>query len=130
MKKVIGRPKGGKNKKYSYEFKLRVMREYFDDHLSILEIVNKYSLAYSVFSRWKKYYQEGILETGRIHNRGNKFSALHTSKHLSNEQKLELENMKLKVENERLKKGYTVKGSGADKEYVSIFIQNTRSLKN
>ncbi len=30
----IGRPKGGKNKKYSYEFKLKVIKDYFENHLS------------------------------------------------------------------------------------------------
>lgn len=30
----MGRPKGGKNRKYDYEFKLKVMKDYFDNHLS------------------------------------------------------------------------------------------------
>jgi hypothetical protein len=34
---------------------------------------------------------------------------------------------KLEIENERLKKGYQVKGAGANKEYVTIQGKNTRS---
>jgi len=34
-------------------------------------------------------------------------------KKLSDMEKLELENMKLRIENERLKKGYQVKGDGS-----------------
>jgi hypothetical protein len=33
----------------------------------------------------------------------------------------------LKIENERLKKGYTVKGVGADKEFVIISEKNMKS---
>ena len=126
----MGRPKGGKNKKYSYEFKLQVIEDYFKVHLSKREILKKYSISSSVFEKWKHYYQEGILKEGRIHNRGNRFSALHISKSLTKEQRLELENLKLRIENERLKKGYQVKGGGANKEYVSILEENMKSLRH
>ena len=126
----IGRPKGGKNKKYSYEFKLKVVKDYDDNHLSLRELERKYGVATSVIRKWLKLYNEGLLEVGRIHNRGNKFAALHTSKSLTKEERLELENLKLRIENERLKKGYTVKGGGANKEYVSILDVNMKSSKN
>ena len=125
-----GRPKGGKNKKYSYEFKLKVVKDYEDNHLSLRELERKYGVSDSVIYQWVKLYDEGILETGRTHKRGNLFSALHTSKSLSKEERLELENLKLRIENERLKKGYTVKGGGVNKEYVSILDVNTKSSKN
>ena len=41
-----------------------------------------------------------------------------------------LENLKLRIENERLKKGYQVKGGGANKEYVTLNDVNTKSLKH
>ena len=126
----IGRPKGGKNKKYSYEFKLKVVKDYDDNHLSWRELERKYGVANSVIRKWLKLYNEGLLEVGRTHNRGNKFAALHSSKSLSKEERLELENLKLRIENERLKKGYTVKGGGANKEYVSILDVNMKSSKN
>ncbi len=125
-----GRPKGGKNRKYSYEFKLMVVKDREENHLSWPDLEKKYEVVRSVMIRWVKLYGEGLLETGRIHNRGNRFAALHTSKSLSKEERLELENLKLKIENERLKKGYLVKGGGAGKEYVSISGANIRSSKN
>lgn len=126
----IGRPKGGKNKKYSYEFKLKVVKDYEDNHLSFRELERKYGVAYTVICLWVKLYNEGILETGRTHKRGNPFAALHSSKSLSKEERLELENLKLRIENERLKKGYIVKGGGVNKEYVSILDVNMKSSKN
>jgi len=126
----IGRPKGSKNRKYSYDFKLMVVKDHQDNHLSWKELAMKYDVYRSVIQRWVKLYNEGILETGRIQNRGNPYAALHTSKSLTREEKLELENLKLTIENERLKKGYLVKGGGLNKEYVTISGANTRSSKN
>ena len=126
----IGRPKGGKNKKYSYEFKLKVIQDRIDNHLSLSELEKKYEVYHSVIIRWEKLYNEGLLEKGRTRKKGNPFAALHTSKSLSKEERLELENLKLRIENERLKKGYIVKGGGVNKEYVSILDVNTKSSKN
>ena len=56
--------------------------------------------------------------------------ALHTSKSLSREERLDLENLKLRIENERLKKGYMVKGVGARKEFVTTLDANTKSSKS
>ena len=126
----MGRPKGGKNRKYSYEFKLTVVTDYLNNHLSTYEIAQKYQIDQKRVRDWQKLYNEGILNEGRIHNRGNKFSALYTSKSLTKQERLELENLKLRIENERLKKGYQVKGGGANKEYVSISGKNMKSLKN
>ena len=125
----MGRPKGGKNRKYPYEFKLKVVEDYLRNHLSLLETADKYGIAEKRIRDWMKLYNEGILKEGRKH-RGNKFAALHSSKSLTNEQRLELENLKLKIENERLKKGYLVKGGGVNKEYVSILDVNMKSSKN
>ncbi len=126
---IMGRPRGSKNRKYSYEFKLKVIKEYLEDHLSLLELEEKYGVVHSVIIQWTRLYNEGLLKTGRKRT-GNPFSALYTSKSLSKEERLELENLKLKIENERLKKGYTVKGGGAEKEYASISAVNTRSSEN
>ena len=125
----IGRPKGGKNRKFTYEEKLRIMNDYFEVHLSKKNVCKKYSISRSTFERWKSYYLEGILETGRKRP-GNPYAALYTSKSLTKEERLELENLKLRIENERLKKGYLVKGGGANKEYVSISDANTRSSRS
>lgn len=124
-----GRPKGVKNRQYSIEFKQRAMNDYFDNYKSKREILSKYSISSGTFDVWKKNYLDGVLETGRKRT-GNRFSALHTSKSLSKEERLELENLKLRIENERLKKGYLVKGGGVNKEYVTISDANTKSSRS
>ena len=47
-------------------------------------------------------------------------------KSLTSLEKLEYENMKLRIENERLKKGYMVKGVGANKEFVTFKDKNMK----
>ena len=121
----MGRPKGGKNRKYSYEFKLQVIKDREENHQSWSELEKKYGVVRGVIDRWIRLYDEGLLKTGRK-GKGNRFSALHTSKSLCREERLELENLKLKIENERLKKGYLVKGGGVRKEYVPVSGKNTK----
>lgn len=57
---------------------------------------------------------------------GNRFSALHTSKSLTLEERQRLIIEKQQIEIERLKKGYIVKGVGAGKEYVTLRDANTK----
>lgn len=127
---IIGRPKGGKNRKYDYEFKLKVVNDYLNNHKSTWQVAKEYGIGQTRVFAWTKLFNEGLLETGKAHKRGNKFAVLYTSKSLSKEERLELENLKLKIENERLKKGYIVKGGGVNKEYVSILDVNIKSSKN
>ena len=73
-----------------------------------------------MLSNWiKRYIEEG--EEGLEHKKGkgNPYAALHTSKNLSEVERLRLEIMKKDIEIARLKKGYQVKGVGANKEYVT-----------
>ena len=122
----MGRTKGGKNRKYTYEFKLKAVETYLNEHRSFRSVAAKLNIAETRVRAWVKLYNEGLLETGRKRP-GNPFSALHSSKKLTREERLELENLKLRIENERLKKGYLVKGGGVNKEYVTISDANTRS---
>ena len=125
----MGRPKGGKNRKYPYEFKLKAVETYLNEHRSFRSVAAELNIAETRVRAWVKLYNERLLETGRKRP-GNPFSALHTSKSLSKEERLELENLKLRIENERLKKGYLVKGGGVNKEYVTISDANTRSSRS
>ena len=69
-------------------------------------------------SHWvKRYLEDG--EDALEPHKGNPYAALHTSKSLSEVERLRLMVVKLEVENARLKKGYEVKGAGANKEYVT-----------
>jgi len=126
----MARPKGGTNRKYDYEFKLMVVQDRITNHTSWPVLAKRYDISRRNAQRWVDLYNEGILKEGRKHKRGNKFAALHSSKSLSNEERLELENLKLRIENERLKKGYMVKGVGVNKEFVSILDVNMKSSKH
>ena len=126
---MIGRPKGGKNRQYTVEEKLSIVNMNLQDHMSIIQIEKETGISDSLISAWiHKYLDNGLqgLENKKNKKSGNIYAALHTSKSLTKEERLELENMKLKIENERLKKGYLVKGVGANKEYVTFLEENMK----
>ena len=88
-----------KNVMRTPEEKEAIVLEYLNDKRpSYRKTADKYGIAGSTFKKWKKAY----LEFG-------------------------IENLKLKVEVARLKKGYQVKGVGSKKEYVTIKDLNTKS---
>ena len=122
------------NRKYSAEFKINCVKKVLEEHVSQNEICREYGIVRRNIQRWIRDYQEfGVeyfYEEHRGNHGGNPFAALHTSKSLSREERLELENLKLRIENERLKKGYMVKGVGANKEYVTTLDANTKSSKD
>lgn len=127
----MGRPKGGKNKKWTFEDRLKFVKMNLDDHISPVTIESGFGVSRNTLYGWVvKYLRSG--EEGLVNKKlpGNKIAALTSSKNLSREEYLELENIKLNIEIERLKKGYLVKGDGAKKEFVSIKDVNTKSSKN
>ena len=101
---------------------------YLNNQKSSKEIQKETGIYDRLIRSWISIYvTEGIEGLkNKKEKRGNAFAALHTSKSLTKEERLELENMKLKIENERLKKGYTVKGVGSSKEYVTFLEKNTK----
>ena len=125
----MGRPKGGKNRKYTPQDKEKIVKMVIEEHTSTREIERRQGISSGMISIWIRQYEEEGIDGFRNRRKGNPFSALHTSKSLTTEERLRLENMKLRIENERLKKGYIVKGVGVNKEYVSISDLNTKSSK-
>ena len=123
-----------KQRKYSPEIKIKCVKEVIEDHKSQREVAKKVQTDPWNVRKWIKLYlehgEEYFYEEHRGKGGGNPFAALHTSKSLSREERLELENLKLRIENERLKKGYMVKGVGANKEYVTTLDVNTKSSKS
>ena len=120
--------KGISHKQYSCEEKLRVVLEVVQNHKSSVQVSKEEGIEGGTIRRWVRQYNKiGIeaLEDRRC-NRGNRFSALHSSKSLSDIDRLELTVEKLRVENERLKKGYIVKGVGAAKEFVTLKDLNSK----
>ena len=123
-----------KNTMRSPEEKEAIILEYLNDnHPSYRKTADKYDISSSRFRVWiKKYREQGIeglkSQTGKHSKKhSNGLKGLHVKKNKTREEELELENLRLKVENARLKKGYLVKGVGSKKEYVTIKDLNTKS---
>lgn len=109
-----GRPKGGKNKHHSKEEKIKIVKEMLDFNLSPLDIEKKYNISHSLAGKWRKDYLENG-EKSLINKKkpGNPLSKFANRKNLTEIEQLQYENMKLRIENERLKKGYLLKGDGS-----------------
>ena len=108
---------------WTKEEKLEIIQPVMNCELSLSEQSKKYQLSTENIHKWielfKKYGIEG-LENKR--KPGNPLVKYSRRKELTNIEKLEYENMKLRIENERLKKGYLVKGDG-------IVLISTKSKK-
>lgn len=125
----MGSKKGVPHRKWSKEEKLKIVKLHLEEHISISEIGRQYSMGSGMVSSWvKKYLEEG--EDALEPRKGNPYAALHTSKSLSELERLRLIVAKQEVEIARLKKGYWVEGVGANREYVTGNGKTMKSLKN
>jgi len=126
----MGRPKGGKNRTWTLEEKLQAVQRYLGENISQSAIANDLSTPRGQIAIWvARYEKDG--EAGLINKKktGNPFSAIHTSKSLSEVERLRLIVAKQEIEIERLKKGYQVKGDGSKKEFVTTSNVNMKSSK-
>jgi transposase-like protein len=113
--------KGQRKRIWTKEDKLKIIKRYLEEHLSARELGRIYNADHSMICRWiREYTAKGEAAFEETKRSGNKYAALHTSKNISETERLKLEIAKLRVENERLKKGYVVKGVGVSKEFVTI----------
>ena len=123
--------KGQKKRIWTPEQKAQIVHKHLDEHVSVRTLEKEFTADRSMICRWvKEYLAEG--EQAFIPKRrpGNRFASLHTSKSLSEVERLRLMVAKLEVENARLKKGYWVEGAGANKEYVTGNGKTTKLSKN
>jgi transposase-like protein len=126
----MGRNKGEKNIMRTPEEKEKIIDDYFNSGKGAMEFERESGVSRKSLWKWIKIYSsKGIYGlrsmTGKItENIG------RPKKAKTREEKLERENAKLKIEIERLKKGYYVKGVGQRKEYVSINNKSIKSSKN
>lgn len=68
---------------------------------------------------WTKSYKEkGIDELKNKKKPGNPLVKYSKRKHLTKKEQIEYENMKLRIENELLKKGYLMKGDGTIVRFI------------
>lgn len=112
--------KGQKKRVWTPEQKAEIVYKHLNEHISVRTLEKEYHADRSMICKWvKKYIAEG--ESSFVHkgHPGNPFAAVDVSKNLSEVERLRLMVAKLGIENERLKKGYLVKGVGATKEFVT-----------
>lgn len=126
----MGRPKGTKNVMRTPEEKEVLIKEYYSSNMSMKHFGESSGINGGLFVKWvykyRKYGLEGLKSKTGKQGSGNIYAALHSGKHLSEIDRLRLENMKKDIEIARLKKGYYVKGAGSKKEFVPIKGKNTK----
>ena len=111
----IGRPKGGKNKYWTKEEKYEIIKPIINMEKSSSQVTKDTGINNGVLSVWvRKYIDGGIEALDPKKKPGNPMSKYQAKKYFkSKEEQLEYENMKLRIENELLKKGYLMKGDGS-----------------
>ena len=124
----MGRIKGGKDRQWSNEDRLKYVLMCEEQHIPLRTVAREFNIPRGTLDGWIRRYRLGGIESlnPKKHHPGNRFSALHASKSLTEEDKLRLLVEKLEIENEHLKKGYIVKGVGADKVFVTLKEWNSR----
>ena len=127
---VIGRPKGGKNRSFTPEQKRDFVLQCIKENSPYDTFARNNNISRTMLRSWiAKYEQDGLeglkSKQGKCGS-GNPYTALYNKKNLTEVERLRLELAKKEVECERLKKGYSVKGVGRRKEYVTI---NKKNLK-
>ena len=100
-----GRPKGTKNAMRTPEEKEAIVLEALENGVS--PTARRHGISQSLLKTWiRKYRESGI---GGLRSRsgegGGKLSGLQRKRNKTREEELELENLRLKIENARLKKG-------------------------
>ena len=99
---------------WSKEEKLRMVKRVLENYESTWDVSRSENISNGLLNNWIKKYRESgenALESKR--KPGNPLVKYSQRKELSELEKLEYENMKLRIENERLKKGYMMKGDGS-----------------
>jgi len=118
-----------KNNMKSPEEKEKIVKRYLNGE-SIIKLSKEYNLDRKRIYIWiKKYEKSGIeglkSQTGKASYK-NPHAGLYLRKPKNRIEELELELMKKEIEIARLKKGYMVKGVGAEKEFVTTLDRNTK----
>ena len=118
-----------KNNMKKPEEKEIIVNKYLNGE-SIRKLASEYEIGVRQIYHWINKYQENGLEglksnTGKAPNH-HKHMGLHLRKPKNKIEELEIELMKKDIEIARLKKGYMVKGVGAEKEFVTTFDKNTK----
>ena len=131
-KKRGGEHMGRKYNMRTPEEKERIIKNFRNGNIGINQYCKQNGVSKTKLYVWIKKYDECGIEglnsrTGKTAGqKTSKNKGIHLRKPKNREEELEIQVIKLHIENERLKKGYTVKGDGAKKEYVSTLEKNTK----
>ena len=117
--------KGVPHRRFSKDEKLKIVKEHLEEHESLKALKKEYDVGTSTIARWTQEYLEKGEQALAAHQ-GNPYAALHTSKSLSEVDRLRLLVAKYEVEIARLKKGYYVEGVGANKAFITGKGSNTK----
>ncbi len=106
MEQEVKRMKKGQKKRiWTPEQKATIVHKHLDEHVSVRTLEKEYTADRSMICRWvKEYLADGEQAFIPKRHPGNPFAALHTSKKLSELDRLRLVVAKLEIENARLKK--------------------------
>lgn len=111
----MGRPKGTTSPKrnWSKEEKLKAVKRVLENHETAEDVRKEMNINSGLLHAWiQKYLDKGEKGLENKIKPGNPLSKYMNKKELTDIEKLQYENMKLRIENERLKKGYLVEGDG------------------
>lgn len=106
--------KGQKFKQWTAEEKYKIIKPIIELEKSSQEISRETNINSGMIIRWVHEYEENGLDGLTPKKKpGNPLMKYSKKKVLTKEEQLEYENMKLRIENELLKKGYLMKGDGS-----------------
>lgn len=105
--------KGQKQKIRTEKEKYEIIKPILENRASQNQVSKETGINVGLIFQWVKKYNEkgieGLINKTKPRNPLSKYS---NKKNLTKEEQLEYENMKLRIENEMLKKGYLMKGDG------------------
>lgn len=117
-----------KNRMRTPEEKEAIVLEWLNGKNGYRVVAENYGVAGTTLKQWKnKYLENGIEGLKSKTGKHSKRNIGKYNRHPLEVEKLKKELLKKEIEIERLKKGYQVKGGGAQKEYVTTFDANTKS---
>ena len=109
----MGRIRREKNRTWLADDKLKIINENLINFKSTPQISKEYDISQGMIINWiKKYKQFGYEGLVNKKKPSNPLSKYNNKKDLTKEEQLEYENMKLRIENEMLKKGFLMKEDG------------------
>ena len=104
--------KGQKYKQWTAEEKYKIIEPIIMLEKSSTQVTRETEINNGLITAWVKKYRENGIDGLKNKKKPGNPLARYSKKNLTKEEKLEYENMKLRIENEMLKKGFLMKEDG------------------